>query len=190
MTSYQRSTGKLNSDSKKQTKKGLVILNTGNGKGKTTAALGILFRAWGHDMKVIMLQFIKRPAPEYGEHRAAHRLGVEMVAGGAGFTGRGKNLQKSRLLSLELWELAQEKIDSRAYQIVILDEFTYPLSYGWLPIKEVLNVLENRPEQVHVVITGRNAPQELIDFADLVTDMREIKHPLKKGIRAQPGIEF
>lgn len=170
--------------------KGLVILNTGNGKGKTTSALGTLFRAWGHGMKVIMLQFIKRPDSECGEHQAAQRLGIEIIAGGTGFTGRDKNRDKSRLLSLELWDLAREKINSGAYEIVILDEFTYPLSYGWLPIKEVLNVLQNRPEQVHVVITGRNAPGELIDFADIVTEMKQVKHPLKKGINAQPGIEF
>ncbi|MFC1940444.1 cob(I)yrinic acid a,c-diamide adenosyltransferase [Chloroflexota bacterium] len=189
MTSYRMATNRVDSGIKKQANKGVVILNTGGGKGKTTAALGVLFRAWGHNMKVVMLQFIKGSA-ECGEQRAARRLGIEILAGGAGFVRRGKNQEKGRLLSLELWKLAQEKIDSGAYHIVILDEFTYPLSYGWIPVTEVLDVLEHRPEHVHVVITGRSAPQELIDFADIVTDMREIKHPLKKGVRAQPGIEF
>jgi cob(I)alamin adenosyltransferase len=179
----------LNNSTSRQKAKGLVIVNTGNGKGKTTAALGLLLRAWGHDMKVIMLQFIKRPTAEHGEHRAGRRLGIEVVAGGAGFTWRVKNLEKSQHLSLELWAVAREKIYSGLYQMVILDELTYPLSYGWLPVAEVLDVLKNRPGHVHVIVTGRKAPLELVELADIVTDMREVKHCLKKGVKAQPGIE-
>lgn len=170
--------------------KGLVIVKTGNGKGKTTAALGMLLRAWGHDMKVVMLQFVKRSNIDYGEHRAACRIGFEILAGGAGFTRRGKTADKNRSLAIELWSLAREKINSGAYHMVILDEFTYPLRYGWLPVEEVLDVLRHRPEEVHVVITGRDAPPELIDFADTVSEIREVKHHLRKGIKAQPGIEF
>lgn len=170
--------------------RGLVIINTGTGKGKTTAALGMLLRAWGHGMKVIMLQFVKRSTADYGEHRAARRMGVEILAGGAGFTKTGSNAEKNRQLSVELWSTAADKICSGDYQMVILDELTYPLRYGWLTVAEVLDVLRNRPGEVHVVITGRDAPQELVDFADMVVEMKEVKHHLQKGIKAQPGVEY
>lgn len=170
--------------------KGLVIVNTGNGKGKTTAALGILFRAWGRDMKVAMLQFIKSKSANYGETRAARKLGIEMIPLGGGFTWRSKDIEQDKALARELWELAQAKIASGDYQIIILDEFTYPLSYGWIPWEEVAATLRQRPSGLHVVITGRSAPQELVDFADLVTEMREIKHPYKQGIKAQKGIDL
>jgi cob(I)alamin adenosyltransferase len=190
MTKDKITNVRLNIDPAKGTKKGLVILNTGTGKGKTTAALGILFRAWGHDMKIIMLQFIKKPMSKYGEHKAAQRLGIEIIAGGAGFIYKGKNEEKGRALAVELWEKAREKINSGNYHIVILDELTYPLSYGWIPVPEVIDVLEKRPLSTHIIITGRNAPQELIDYSDLVTEMKQIKHPFDKGIKAQQGIEF
>ncbi len=169
---------------------GLIIVNTGNGKGKTTAALGLLLRAWGHNMKVIMLQFVKSSTADYGEHRAARRIGIEILTRGAGFTRRGKNVDANKKLAIELWNLAKDKINSGAYHMVVLDEFTYPLRYGWLPVEEVIDVLRHRPGAVHVVITGREAPQELIEFADVVTEIREVKHHLQKGIKAQAGIEF
>ncbi len=170
--------------------KGLVIVNTGPGKGKTTAALGLLLRAWGRDMRVVMLQFMKSSTADYGEHRAARRMGVEIVAGGAGFTWQGGSAEKSRPLAADLWSQAKEKIISGAYHMVILDELSYPLRYGWLPVEAVLEVLKTRPSWVHVVITGRDVPQELIDFADVVTNMEAVKHPFRRGIKAQPGIEF
>ncbi len=169
---------------------GLVMVNTGNGKGKTTAALGLLLRAWGHNMKVIMLQFVKSSTADYGEHRAARRIGMEIVTRGAGFTRRGKNVDANKKLAVELWDMAREKINSGAYHMVILDEFTYPLQYGWLSVEEVIDVLRHRPGEVHVVITGRDAPRELIDFADVVTESKEVKHHLRKGIKAQAGVEF
>lgn len=170
--------------------KGLVIVNTGNGKGKTTAALGILFRAWGRDMKVAMLQFIKSKSANYGETRAARKLGIEMIPLGGGFTWRSQDIEQDKALARELWESAQAKIASGDYQVIILDEFTYPLAYEWIPLPEVLETLRQRPPGLHVVITGRSAPQELVDFADLVTEMREIKHPYKQGIKAQKGIDL
>ena len=169
---------------------GLVMVNTGNGKGKTTAALGLLLRAWGHNMKVVMLQFVKSSTANYGEHRAARRIGMEIVTRGAGFTRGGKNVEANKKLAIELWDMAKEKINSGAYQMVVLDEFTYPLRYGWLSVEEVIDVLRHRPGEVHVVITGRDAPRELIDFADVVTESREVKHHLRKGIKAQAGVEF
>ncbi len=173
-----------------RTNKGLVIVNTGNGKGKTTAAMGVLFRAWGRDMRVIMLQFIKHTTARFGEQRAAQKIGVEMLAYGDGFTWRSRDMERTEDMARQQWEVSKEKISSGQYDVVILDEFTYTMHYGWIPVEEVLEVLRNRPPDLHVVITGRYAPQVLIDFADLVTEMREIKHPYKQGIKAQPGIEF
>jgi cob(I)alamin adenosyltransferase len=170
--------------------RGLVIVYTGTGKGKTTAALGMMLRAWGRDMKVVMLQFMKSTNSNYGEHRAARRLGVEIVALGAGFTWHTEVPDKGRSLAIELWERARGKIASGDYHMVVLDEFSYPIQYGWVQVKVVLQTLKERPSWVHVVITGRDMPSELIDFADIVTDMAEVKHAFTKGIKAQPGIEF
>jgi len=169
---------------------GLVIVNTGSGKGKTTAALGMLLRVWGWEKKVVMLQFIKSSKANWGEHRAARRMGVEILPLGTGFSWRDKNTVRSKCQAIKLWDLAKEKITSGSYDMVILDEFSYPLRYGWLSPQEVLEVLRNRSKEVHIVITGRNVSQRCIDFADLVTEMREVKHPLRKGIKAQPGIDF
>lgn len=172
--------------------RGLVVINTGKGKGKTTAALGLLLRAWGHDMSVVMLQFIKNNKANFGEHRAARRIGIEIVAGGDGFAYPGvtKNIEKSKLMARDLWGVAKDRISSGDYDMVVLDELSYPLYFGWLAIDEVIDVLKHRPQKVHVVITGRGVPQALIDFADAVTEVKEIKHHLQKGVRAQPGIEF
>ncbi|MEK7354140.1 MAG: cob(I)yrinic acid a,c-diamide adenosyltransferase [Chloroflexota bacterium] len=168
--------------------KGLVIVNTGQGKGKTTAAMGMMLRAWGHDMKVVVLQFVKHST--VGEHHAAQRMGLEMVAGGAGFTFRGNNVEKNAQMARQLWQVAAEKINSGNYDMVILDEMTYALQYGWLGLDEVLDTLRHRPDKLHVIITGRNAPQALIDFADTVVEIADIKHARQQGVKAQAGIEF
>lgn len=172
-------------------KKGLVVINTGKGKGKSTAALGLMLRAWGRDMKVQMYQFLKPPTANFGEHRAAKKLGIPIIPLGDGFTWRSKDMDRTRALALEQWARSKEAILAGEYDIIILDEFTYPMHYGWLPVEEVIEVLKQRREMLHVVITGRYAPQELIDYADLVTEMTLIKHPYREqGIKAQPGIEF
>ena len=170
--------------------KGLVIVNTGTGKGKTTAAMGIMLRAWGRDMKVIMLQFIKHTTANFGEQRAAKKMGIDVRAMGDGFTWRSRDLDHTAELAREHWENCKEVIAEGDYDVVILDEFTYALHYGWVPVDDALEVLRNRPEMMHVIITGRNAPQQLVDFADLVTEMTLVKHPYHEGIKAQPGIEF
>jgi cob(I)alamin adenosyltransferase len=171
-------------------RRGLVVLNTGNGKGKTTAALGILMRAWGRGMKVVMLQFIKASHHRFGEHKAAEKMGVEVIPMGRGFTWLSKDLDRDKAMARACWEEAVRRLRSGEYDIVVLDEITYPIRYGWLDVGEVIDALASRPPHVHVVLTGRNAPQELVDFADLVTEMREVKHPFKQGIRAQPGLEY
>jgi len=168
----------------------LVIVYTGNGKGKTTAALGALFRAYGRGWNIVMLSFIKSETSNYGEERAARKLGIEMVPLGGGFTWLSKDLEKDKALARECWERCKERINSGNYDLVILDEVTYPLNYGWLDVEEVIEVLRRRPRDLHVILTGRDAPQALIEFADLVTEMREVKHPFQKGIKAQPGIDF
>ena len=141
-------------------------------------------------MRVCMLQFIKTSTGNYGENRAAKKLGIELIPLGQGFTWLSKDIARDEELARECWSLAKEKIDGRDYDIVVLDELTYALTYGWIPVREVTDALRERPEGVHVVITGRDAPEELIEFADLVTEMREIKHPYGEGVKAQPGIEF
>jgi cob(I)alamin adenosyltransferase len=169
---------------------GLVIVLTGHGKGKTTAALGVVLRAWGRGMKAVVLQFVKTRTANYGENRAARKLGIEMISLGEGFTWLSKDIEKDKATARECWELARQKIDSGQYNIVVLDEMTYPMTYGWIPVEEVIDTLRRRPQGLHVIITGRDAPQELIDFADLVTEMQEVKHPYKKGVKARPGIDF
>lgn len=172
-------------------RRGLVIVNTGNGKGKTTAALGLLMRCWGQDFRVVMLQFLKAKTGKWGEIRAAQRMGVEITPLGQGFTWMSENIEQDRALAQACWQQCREKIESGLYDVVILDEITYPLKYGWLDIEEVLNTLQQRDPQMHVVITGRDASEELLTYADLATEMREIKHPYKlQGVRAQKGIEF
>jgi cob(I)alamin adenosyltransferase len=171
-------------------RKALVIVYTGNGKGKTTAALGMLLRAWGRGMKVCMLSFIKRETSNYGEERAAKKLGIELIPLGGGFTWLSKDLEKDKALAQKCWELCKQKIASREYDIIALDEITYPITYGWLDVDVVIETLRSRPDDLHVVITGRNAHEKLIEFADLVTEMREVKHPFNAGIKAQPGVDF
>jgi len=171
-------------------RRGLVLLFTGNGKGKTTSALGIMMRAWGRDMKVVMLQFIKASHHRFGEHKAAQKMGVEIIPMGRGFTWLSHDLERDKAMARACWEEALKRICSGEYDIVVLDEITYPIRYGWLTTAEVIEALSRRPSHVHVVLTGRNAPQELVDYADLVTEMREIKHPYRHGVKAQPGLEY
>lgn len=175
----------------RRVKKGLVIVNTGQGKGKSTAAFGLMLRAWGRGMRVCVIQFIKHENAKFGEQRAAKKLGIEMLAMGDGFTWVAPDLDVSAAKARHGWALAQAKIAGGDYDVVILDEFTYPLKYGWLDTGEVLAWLRaNKPEMLHLVITGRNAPPELIDYADLVSEIQAVKHPLAQGIRGQAGIEY
>lgn len=172
-------------------KKGLVVVNTGNGKGKTTAALGVLLRAWGRGMRVEMFQFLKHTGSRFGESRAAEKLGVPMTAMGDGFTWRTKNMESTQSLARAQWENCKRAILGGEHDVIIMDEFTYPLHYGWIPVDDVLDALRRKPHMLHVIITGRYAPDALVEFADLVTEMREVKHPYREqGIKAQPGLEF
>jgi cob(I)alamin adenosyltransferase len=177
---------------RRKLKKGLVIVNTGNGKGKTSAALGVMTRAWGRGMKVRVIQFLKHENAQFGETRAAARMEIPFGGTGDGFTWTSNDLDATRARALRGWEQAQQAISAGDHQIVILDEFTYLMAFGWLAAESVVAWLrEHKPPHLHLIITGRDAPPALIDYADLVTEMREIKHPFKdQGIRAQAGIDF
>ena len=179
-------------DYQEQTR-GLLMVHTGNGKGKTTCALGLMMRAAGRGLKCCMIQFMKSRNDRYGEHESAGKLGIEVHTMGDGFTWDTKNPEQDRATARETWELCVEKLRSGDYDLLVFDELVYVLSYGMLPVAEVLAEIQSvRTSQpaLHIVVTGRDAPVELIAAADLVTEMTEIKHPFKAGIRAQQGIEF
>jgi cob(I)alamin adenosyltransferase len=170
--------------------KGLVLVYTGDGKGKTTAALGLVFRALGRGLRVAVVQFIK------GKWKTGERTFAEGLAGldfhvmGQGFTWESDDLSRDRRAAEAAWEKSRALLAGGEHALVILDELTYVLNYGFVPVEEVLAALAARPAHVHVAITGRAAPEALVDAADLVTDMRSVKHPFAKGLRAQPGIDF
>lgn len=175
----------------REQRNGLVIVHTGDGKGKSTAALGLLLRATGREMKVGMFQFIKSAETLYGEHVAAARLGVEIVPLGDGFTWLSDDIEKDRGLAQAGWERCRAALHGGEFDVVIFDELTYALNYGWLDTAAVLGDIRDRPVGTHVVVTGRNAPDALVELADLVTEMRLVKHPYRdQGIGAQPGIEL
>ncbi|MBG81757.1 MAG: cob(I)yrinic acid a,c-diamide adenosyltransferase [SAR202 cluster bacterium] len=175
----------------KRTKKGLVIINTGDGKGKTTAGFGMMIRAWGRDMRTMAIQFIKNEKSKYGEQLAAERIGIEMIPAGRGFSWTSKDLSEDEALAQNGWRIAKEKIISGDYDVIMLDEITYPITWGWIDIDEVLEMIASKPKMLNLIITGRDAHEKLVEVADLVTEMKEIKHPYTdQGIPAQKGVEF
>ena len=173
--------------------RGLIIVYTGNGKGKTTAALGLAFRALGRGKRVFMVQFIKG-AWVSGEIETAKRFApqMEIVPMGKGFvpTPAAKSNPKHVEAVKQAWELGVQRAESGDYDVVIFDEINNALSYGMLDQEVVLGFLRSKPHRLHVVLTGRNAPADLVELADLVTEMRDIKHPYQQGIRAREGIDF
>lgn len=174
--------------------KGLLIVYTGPGKGKTTCALGTAFRAVGQGLRVVIIQFIKG-SWHYGELDAAKMLGddkFEILPMGRGFVkvGGAETDPEDVRLTEEAWEFAREKIYSGKCDLVVLDEINYVISYKMLDAERVVEALVKRPEQIHVICTGRNAHPKLVEAADLVTEMREVKHPYTKGILAQRGIDY
>lgn len=170
-------------------RRGLVIINTGDGKGKSTAAFGLALRAHGRGKAVKIYQFMKVPSARFGEHRMFEQLGVAIEGLGDGFSWKSKDLERSGQLARDGWERAAATIMAGEHFMVVLDEVTYPLRYGWLDLEAVLKVLRERPSHVNVVLTGRGAPQELVDLADTVTEMTLIKHHYNAGVPAQRGIE-
>ncbi len=174
-------------------RKGLTIVYTGNGKGKTTAALGLALRAIGYRMKVLMIQFIKGEWKP-GELRGARRLAPELEIRpmGIGFvTYRPKrSFEEHKAAAEKAWAASRDEIFSGRYDIVILDEILNALRFGLLPVEEVVAVIREKPESLHLVLTGRGAPKEILDLADLVTEMVAVKHPYEQGIQAQKGVDF
>ncbi|MFC0595005.1 cob(I)yrinic acid a,c-diamide adenosyltransferase [Thermus composti] len=170
-------------------RRGLLLVYTGDGKGKSTAAFGLALRAHGRGLKVRIFQFIKHATARFGEHRAFALLGIPVEGLGDGFTWKSQDLDRSAALAREGWQRAKEALLSGAYDLVVLDEATYPLRYGWVPLEEFLEALSARPPHVHVVVTGRGAPEALLALADTVTEMRKVKHAFDQGVPAQRGIE-
>lgn len=175
----------------KTEERGLLIVHTGKGKGKTTAAIGLAVRCIGHGMKVGLVQFVKG-VWQTGERRVLERFPelCIMKAMGEGFTWETQDRQRDIAAARRAWETAQEMILDPSFKMVILDEFNIVLRYGYLAIDDVLPVLQGKPRDLHIVVTGRNANEQLIEAADLVTEMTVIKHPFRSGVKAQPGIEF
>jgi cob(I)alamin adenosyltransferase len=174
-----------------QQEKGLVIVYTGAGKGKTTAALGMALRCIGHGWKVAVVQFIKG-AIDTAEERALRSFGdrVVFLRMGEGYTWETQDQARDTTCAQAAWQSACRFMQDPSYAKVILDEFNIALQHGYVRLEEVLPVLANRPSMQHVVITGRGGPAELLEEADLVTEMKHVKHPFRKGIKAQPGVEF
>ena len=175
----------------KTKEKGLIIVHTGKGKGKSTAAFGLVFRALGHGHKVGIVQFVKG-AWETGERDVLMRFEdqVTFKTMGEGFSWETQDRQRDIAAARSAWDEAKKMIADPSYNLILLDELNIVLRYGNLPLDEIIEILENKPEMTHVIITGRNAKDELIEVADLVTEMTQIKHPFRDGVKAQVGIEF
>lgn len=175
----------------KTEERGLLIVHTGKGKGKSTAAFGMVFRAIGHGFKVGVVQFVKG-AWSTGERDVLDKFPdqVTIKAMGEGFTWDTQDRQRDLAAARGAWEMAKELIADERYKLILLDELNIVLRYDYLPLEDVLEVLRNKPRNTHVIVTGRNAKDEIIELADLVTEMTEIKHPFRSGVKAQAGIEF
>lgn len=174
---------------KRTERRGLLMIHTGDGKGKTTAALGLAVRALGRGKSVRFFQFMKVAPAQFGEHRSVAKLGLQIEGLGDGFSWKSRDLERSAQLAREGFERAAAAIASGDHFLVVLDEVTYPLLYGWLPLERVLECLHARPVQTTVLLTGRRAPPELVAIADAVTEMTLVRHHYDAGIAAQRGIE-
>jgi cob(I)alamin adenosyltransferase len=168
----------------------LVLVNTGDGKGKSTAAFGVVLRGVARGWKVCVIQFVKSDKWKVGEEKVGRQLGVEWLKGGDGFTWESPDLDKSEGRAVAAWQLAAEAVAGGEYQLVVLDEITYPMNWGWIDSAAVIDAIRARPEHVNVIATGRDAPEGLVEIADTVTEMVKIRHAYDKGIRARRGIDF
>ena len=168
----------------------LVIVNTGDGKGKSSAAFGMMLRAVSRGWKVAVVQYLKSGQWNTGEEKIGRQLGVDWWAIGDGFTWDSTDLDETEAIAREAWAASKAHIQSGDHQMVILDEITYPMNWGWISTSDVVATIAGRPPTVNVICTGRNAPQELIDIADTVTEMTKVKHAFEAGIAAKKGIEY
>ncbi len=172
-------------------RQGIVLVHTGEGKGKSSSALGMVFRAAGWDMKVCVIQYIKGKW-QTGEQKAAERFdNIEWHVMGDGFTWDTKNPEQDIKTSREIWEFSKQKILSQQYDFVLLDEINYCCGYNWITGEEIARFIsDEKPPWMHLVLTGRNAPSEVIAVANTVTEMKKVKHAYTEGIKAEQGVEF
>jgi cob(I)alamin adenosyltransferase len=167
-----------------------LIVNTGDGRGKSSSAFGIMARAWARNWNIAVVQFVKGPDWKTGEEKLARHLGVTWHTLGDGFTWDSNNIDESKAQNVHAWEVAQHIIASDDFDLVILDELTYLFEWGWLDIDEVVRSLNSRPNRTHIVVAGRSAPAELLAIADTVTVMESPKHAFENGIPAKKGLEY
>ena len=168
----------------------LVLVNTGNGKGKTTAAMGIMVRGVARGWPVAVVQYLKSGTWRTGEEKIARQLGVDWWAIGEGFTWDSEDLTEDQAVAAQAWTHSRDLIAAGDHQLVVLDEITYPINWGWIDLDQVTDTIRNRPPHVNVVCTGRNAPEGLIAIADTVTEMQVVKHAYQQRIRAKKGIDY
>lgn len=168
----------------------VVLLNTGHGKGKSSAAFGVMGRGWARGWRVGVVQFVKGGKWKTGERKLADHLGIEWHTLGDGFTWESTDLDETAAKGRHAWEVARSKLSSGDYDLLILDELTYAVSYGWVPVTEIVEGVKGRAAKTSVVITGRNADPALIELADTVTEMRKVKHIYDQGVGAKKGIEY
>jgi cob(I)alamin adenosyltransferase len=167
-----------------------LLVNTCDGKGKTSAAFGVLIRGWARDWRVGVVQFMKSGKWDTGERKLAAHLGIDWWTLGDGFTWESTDLDASAAKNVHAWQVARAKLASGDYDLLVLDELTYVVNYGWVDVAEVVDGLTGRWPKTNVVITGRNAPAEIVALADTVTDMQVVKHAYQQGVRARKGIEY
>jgi len=170
--------------------KSVVVVNTGDGKGKSTAAFGVVLRASARGWKIAVVQFLKSGKWHVGEEEAGRRLGVDWWSIGEGFTWDSDDLSEDEAVAKEAWTHAKGLIAGGEHRLVVLDEITYPMNWGWIDVDDVVRAIRSRPEAVNVVATGREAPQALVDAADTVTEMVNVKHAFDRGVRALRGIDY
>ena len=168
----------------------LVLVNTGDGKGKSTAAFGTAIRAVARGWKVGVVQFLKSGEWSVGEEKIGRQIGIDWWVLGDGFTWDSENIEETEAIARQAWETAKEKIKSGEYQLLILDEITYPINWRWIAVDDVVDAVQERPETVSLILTGRDAPQQIIDLADTVTEMRKVKHAYDRGVMARRGIDY
>jgi cob(I)alamin adenosyltransferase len=173
-----------------RTARSVVVVNTGDGKGKSSAAFGVLMRAVARDWKVAVVQFLKSGDWHVGEEDVAKRLGVDWWAIGEGFTWDSEDLTRDEAVARAAWDHAKSVIEGGAHRLVLLDEITYVMNWGWIAEDDVVTTIRNRPDRVSIVATGRDAPAALVDVADTVTEMRKVKHAYDAGIVAKKGIDY
>lgn len=171
-------------------RRGMVIVNTGDGKGKSSSAFGVMLRAVARDWNVIVIQFIKSDKWQTGEKKMAEQLGVTWVTGGDGFTWESDDMEATERAAQDAWSLAAEAISGGEYDLVVLDEATYPVTFGWIDVAHVVATIDGRPKNVNIVITGRDADPQLIEVADTVTEMVKVKHAFDSGITAKKGLDY